>query len=64
VFYDYHPSSKRGFVSLPGKGEPWYEVKVRTIWHGTDVEGHWFPATDSWESFVRPIIADALGWNR
>jgi hypothetical protein len=57
VFYDYDPSSKRGFVYLPGKGEPWYVMNVRSIWHGDGVEGHWFLAADSWEGFVRPLIA-------
>ncbi len=26
VFYDYDPASQRGFVYLPGKGEPWYAM--------------------------------------
>jgi len=64
VFYDYDPSSTRGFVYLPGKGEPWYVMNVRSIYHGEGVEGHWFQAADSWESFVRPIIAKALTRNR
>jgi hypothetical protein len=60
VSYDYDPLSKRGFVYLPRRGEPWFEVNGGTIWHGSGIEGHWFFATDSWENFVRPLIAKAM----
>src|ERR1700680_3946119 len=62
VFYDSDPSSKRGFIYLPGKGEASYWLNVHTILHG--VEGHWFFAADSWERFVRPLIANALAPSR
>ena len=59
VSYAYAPLSNRGFIYLPGKGEASYSLNVRTIYHGPQVEGHWFFATDSWENFVRPLIAKA-----
>lgn len=31
-----------------------------SIYHGRGIEGHWFMAIASWESFVKPIIASAL----
>ena len=64
VRYEYDPSSKRGFVYLPGKGEALYGLNTRTIWHGPGVEGHWFVAADSWERFVGPLIVKALGRSR
>jgi hypothetical protein len=64
VFYDYDPSSTRDFVYLPGKGEPWYVMNVRSIYHGDEVEGHCFLAADSWKNFIKPIIAEALTRNR
>lgn len=61
VFYDYDPSLSRGFVYLPGRGEPFYWVNMRTI--SRNCEGNWFLAKDSWEGFVRPLIAQALSQN-
>ena len=58
VSYDYDPSAKRGFIYLPGKGDPFYYVNLGSIGHGGR-EGSWFFATASWEDFVRPLIADA-----
>lgn len=59
VSYDYNPSSKRGFIYLPGKGDASYSLNLGTITHVSRVEGRWFFALDSWESFVRPLIARA-----
>jgi hypothetical protein len=58
VFYDHDPSSSRGFVYLPGKGSPFYYVNMGSIARGC--EGNWFLAKDSWEDFIRPVIAKAL----
>lgn len=55
LFYDYDPSSRRGFVYLPGKGEQWHALDINVVYHG--VEGHWFNATDSWTGFLRALIA-------
>jgi hypothetical protein len=54
VSYDYDPSSPRGFIYLPGKDDPSYDINVRTIWRR--IEGNWFFATGSWEKFIRPVI--------
>jgi hypothetical protein len=59
VSYDYDASSKRGFVYLPRYGEPWWEVNSQHIYRGNAIDGHWFLATDSWDRFVRPVIAAA-----
>jgi hypothetical protein len=61
VFYEYDASSKRGFVYLPGEGEPRGLVGIdeSTIYRGPGVAGHWFPATTSWADFVGPLIAKA-----
>ena len=59
VTYAYAPSSEHGFIYLPGKGEPLYNLNGGTIYHGAQVDGHWFFATESWETFVRPLIAKA-----
>ena len=58
VSYDYDPSSPRGFVYLPGKGDPSYYLNLGTIarW----VEGNWFLAAKSWEEFVRPVIEKVI----
>ena len=57
VVYARDPSSGYGFVYLPGKGEPSYDVNVRSISRGPHVEGHWFRTTESWDRFVDPLIA-------
>jgi hypothetical protein len=59
AFYDYDPSSKRGFVYLPGRGEPWHELDINLLFHGDGIEGHWYGALDSWTSSVRSLIAGA-----
>jgi len=58
VSYDYDPASPRGFVYLPGKGDPSYQLNIGTIWRR--VEGNWFSATASWEEFIRPVIDKAI----
>lgn len=62
AFYDYDPSSKRGFVYLPGQGEPWHDLDVNVVYHG--VEGHWFNATDSWTGFLRLLLSNRSDWSR
>ena len=57
VVYARDPSSGHGFVYLPGRGERAYDLNVRSIYRGPDVEGHWFRTTESWDRFVDPLIA-------
>ena len=62
VLYDYDRKAKRGFVYLPRFKEPWGELNCGSICRGTDnggIEGHWFHATDTWTSFVEPILDEA-----
>ncbi len=58
VFYDYDPSLPRGFVYLPGKGSSFYYLNMGSIARGC--EGNWFLAKDSWEDFIRPVMAKTL----
>ena len=58
LVYEYDPTSKRGFVYLPGKGEPWHDSNISTLYR-PDAEGHWFRATDAWTSFAEPLIVKA-----
>jgi hypothetical protein len=55
VFYEYDPSASQGYVYLPGKGEPWYQLNTRSIFRGR--EGRWFRATPAWQRPVVPLIA-------
>lgn len=57
VSYGYDPSSEKGYVYLPGKGEKWYQRNVRSIYRS--VEGKWFHAWSVWDKVVRPLIAKA-----
>jgi hypothetical protein len=57
VFYAYDSSNGKGHVYIPGKGEEWYELNVRSIYR--KVEGNWFIATDEWSSFMLPLIQQA-----
>ena len=61
VFHEYDASSNRGFVYLPGKGEPGglEEIDSGSIYRGTGVAGHWFRATQSWADLVGPLVAKA-----
>ena len=36
VFYQYDPSTQRGYVYLPGSTEEWYRLNTRTIFRGVD----------------------------
>ena len=57
VSYVIDPSTKQGYVYLPGKTDPGYEDNVWLIYRG--VEGHWFYAWSEWESLIHPLIAKA-----
>jgi len=56
VLYDFDRNLNRGFVYLPRIGEPWGDLNGRSIYRGPHIEGHWFHATDTWQSFVVPIL--------
>ena len=57
ISYEYDPSSRQGYVYLPGKGEKWWRLNVSSILRG--VEGNWFSAWSSWEDVARPLIEKA-----
>ena len=59
VLYDYDRQAKRGFVYLPRIKEPWGDVNGRSIYHGNNIEGHWFHATDVWQNFVAPVLDES-----
>lgn len=58
VTYAYDPSSKEGFIYLPGRSDEAFRYNSG-MWHGHGYEGHWLRATPQWESFVRPRIVKA-----
>jgi len=55
--YRYDRSTRLGYVYLPGKGEPWYDLNVRTLYRG--VEGHWFRTSRAFDELVQPLIEKA-----
>jgi hypothetical protein len=55
AFYEYDPAAQQGYVYLPGKTDPSYDLNVRTIFHG--VEGKWFRSWTAWDAVARPLIA-------
>ena len=59
VYYAYDPSTGDGFVYLPGRGGEFAQLNTSSIYRGLGYEGRWFPATQAWNDFVRPIIANA-----
>jgi len=58
VLYDYDPKSKQGFV-YPGEKEPWGILNTNSVRRGNGIEGHWFHASNAWQSFVEPILNDS-----
>ena len=54
VVYAYEPSTDKGYVYLPGKGEEWYSLNIQSIFR--KLEGQWFEATPEWERVVNPLI--------
>jgi len=46
--YVYDPSTGRGYVRLPGHGEPNWDNNAGMIYRGPQFEGHWFSATEEW----------------
>lgn len=54
VYYRYDPSTKSGYVYLPGRADKWYWVNMGSIARG--IEGNWFHARASWDSAAEPLI--------
>ena len=57
LLYHYDPAAHSGCIYLPGKGEKWYDVNVRTIYRG--VEGHWFRTARAFDEVVQPLVEKA-----
>jgi hypothetical protein len=57
VFYASDPTTKHGYLYLPGKSDPDYWLNVGTIFRG--VEGKWFHAQNVWENIAEPLITKA-----
>ena len=57
VFYVDDPSTKQGYVYLPGRPDEYFWLNVGTIFRG--VEGKWFHAWSVWENIAGPLINEA-----
>jgi hypothetical protein len=56
AIYAYDPSTGRGYIRLPGKGEPNWDANARMIYRGPQFEGHWFSATEDWTKAVKEVL--------
>jgi hypothetical protein len=56
VTYVYDSSTGRGYVRLPGRGEPNWDTNSRMISHGSQFEGHWFSATEGWTNAAEAAL--------
>ncbi len=56
VFYERDPSSREGFVYLPGKSDEPYQLNVRAIHRGPGFEGNWFRASPAWQDAVERVM--------
>jgi hypothetical protein len=54
VSYVFDPTSGRGYVYLPGRGENNYRLNVGSIIRGG--EGNWFYSWRQWDDTARPVI--------
>jgi hypothetical protein len=59
VYYAPDPSSDRGYVYLPGKGEELYASNTKSILRGHGFEGHWLYATRARQQTAASVIPDA-----
>jgi hypothetical protein len=57
VLYAFDPTTRRGYVHIPGNRDPHFQSNVRTIWRG--VEGSWFHAWIAWDKVAAPLISKA-----
>ena len=57
VLYAFDPSTRRGYVYIPGNRDPQFQSNVATIWRG--VEGNWFHAWAAWDNVAAPLISKA-----
>src|SRR6185369_8209090 len=57
VTYAYDPSTKTGYVYLPGRTDKEFQYNS-AMWHGHGYEGNWLKATKAWDDFARPLIQE------
>jgi hypothetical protein len=58
VYYCPNPSTERGSIYLPGKGEVWQSLNWGSMMRpGRD--GKWNYASRAWEDLIKPVIARA-----
>jgi hypothetical protein len=58
VHYEVDPSTKQGYVYIPGKNDAGYRDNVSLIYHG--IEGNWFYASKAWQTLADPLILKTL----
>ena len=57
VSYAYDPDTGKGYVYLPGKGEPFYDSNTFLIFRS--IEGNWLSASETWTDIARTLIERA-----
>jgi hypothetical protein len=55
LYYYPQPAGTRGYIYMPGKGEPYYPVNVRTILR-EESDGRWHQSTPVWEDAFEKIL--------
>jgi hypothetical protein len=54
VYYVRNPQTGQGLIYLPGPGDEWYRLNVRTILRGH--EGEWHDADDAWSRAIAAAL--------
>jgi hypothetical protein len=57
LYYYPQPAGTRGYIYMPGKGEPYYPVNVRTILR-EESDGRWHQSTPVWEEAFDQILSE------
>jgi len=58
VTYVFDPSTKRGYVYLPGKNDDGWYIDVGSVYR--QIEGNWFRAWSVWDRVAIPLMAAHL----
>jgi hypothetical protein len=58
VYYSPNTAAGRGYIYLPGKGQPWYDLNVSAILRDRQ-DGKWSYAAPAWEELLKTVIAQA-----
>lgn len=57
LYYYPQPAGTRGYIYMPGKGEPYYPLNVRTILR-EESDGRWHQSTPVWEGAFEQILSE------